>query len=178
VSVARQTKATRYSRYQSIESSRVPALEEIALKKVVIVVAVAALVFALTALGAPPAAKSGNAAQVARGKYLVENVGMCADCHSPRNERGEFIKEKWLHGAPLGFKMDASMPFADAAPALAGLPGVDDELAVQFMMGSREKLPARPPMPEYKLNRQDAVAVVKYLKSLKPPEIQQTAKSK
>jgi len=34
--------------------------------------------------------------QLTRGKYLVERVGMCADCHSPGNERGEFIRARWL----------------------------------------------------------------------------------
>jgi len=35
-------------------------------------------------VAAPPT----PAAKVERGKYLVENVGMCGDCHTPRNERG------------------------------------------------------------------------------------------
>ena len=45
-----------------------------------------------------------SAALVARGKYLVEDVGMCSDCHTPRNEKGEPMKEQWLQGAVLGFK--------------------------------------------------------------------------
>lgn len=141
------------------------------MKKVIVAIAAAALLFALAAAGAPPAAKSTTAAQIARGKYLVENVGMCGDCHSPRNEKGEFIKGKWLHGTTLDFKATVPMPFADIAPPIAGLPGIDEELAVGFMMGKeRDVLPMRPPMPLYQLNRADAVAVVKYLKSLRPPE--------
>ena len=44
--------------------------------------AVAALLatVALSA-AAEPAAKGGDPKRVARGKYLVENVAMCADCH-------------------------------------------------------------------------------------------------
>ena len=30
------------------------------------------------------------AAQVAHGKYLVECVALCGECHSPRNDKGEF----------------------------------------------------------------------------------------
>jgi mono/diheme cytochrome c family protein len=47
---------------------------------------------------------------IARGRYLVDNVVGCADCHSPRNERGEFIKEKWLMGSPLAFALTVPMP--------------------------------------------------------------------
>ena len=36
------------------------------------------------------AASDPQASKLARGKYLVENVAGCADCHSVRNEKGEF----------------------------------------------------------------------------------------
>lgn len=43
---------------------------------------------------ANPAAPS-----LARGEYLVEKTGLCADCHSMRNERGEFITATHPGGA-------------------------------------------------------------------------------
>jgi len=113
-----------------------------------------------------------KSSQIERGKYLVENVGMCQDCHSPRNERGEYIKERWLHGAPVLFKPSADIPWAPLAPPLAGLVGYTDEQAMKFLttgVNSTGGHP-RPPMPEYRLNRDDAAAVIAYLRSLPPPK--------
>ena len=57
---------------------------------------------------------------VARGRYLADNVVGCADCHSPRNERGEFFKGQWLMGSPLAFAPTIPMPaWAPVAPASA-----------------------------------------------------------
>lgn len=95
---------------------------------------------------------------------------MCADCHSPRGERGVFIAGKEYTGAPLGFAPTVPMPaWADSAPFIAGLPNYTTEQAVKFFMtGDRPTgIPARPPMPAYRMNQADAEAVVAYLKSLK-----------
>ena len=35
-----------------------------------------------------------------RGRYLVEGPGHCAECHTPRNLLGGFVRGKWLAGAP------------------------------------------------------------------------------
>jgi len=110
-------------------------------------------------------------ATTARGKYLVENVGMCGDCHTPRNEKGEFIKEQWLKGAALDFKPITPMPvWAEKTPAIAGLPGWEKDSAIKFLMTgvAYNGLPGRPPMPQYRFNQQDATAIVAYLKSLEP----------
>ena len=108
---------------------------------------------------------------VARGKYLVENVGMCGDCHTPHNEKGEPIKEQWLKGSPLAFKPAVPMPvWADKAVNIAALPGWDKDAAIKFLMTgiAYNGLPARPPMPQYRFNQQDASAIVAYLQSLEP----------
>src|SRR5438477_10138968 len=39
--------------------------------------------------------------QVERGKYLVEEVAKCQECHTPRTESGELDKSKLLKGATL-----------------------------------------------------------------------------
>ena len=105
-----------------------------------------------------------------RGKYLVENIGMCGDCHTAHNEKGEPIKEQWLKGAELPFKATVPMPWADKSANIAGLPGWEHEAAVKFLMTgiAYNGLPARPPMPQYRYSRQDAEAIVAYLKSLAP----------
>lgn len=129
-----------------------------------------ALTASLLLRAEPNASAAAQAAQLERGRYLVENVGLCADCHSPRNEKGAFIKEQWLKGAALPFQPTVPMPWSPAAPPIAGLPSMTSEQAVHFLMtgerpdGSRP----RPPMPEFKLNRADAEAMVAHLKSLTP----------
>jgi hypothetical protein len=111
------------------------------------------------------------AVSVARGKYLVGNVGLCGDCHTPRNDRGEPVKEQWLQGATLGFKPIGPAPvWADRAPAIAGLPGWEKDAAIRYLMTgiAYNELPSRPPMPQYRFNVQDAQAIVAYLRSLLP----------
>ncbi len=35
-----------------------------------------------------------------RGRYLVEGLGHCAECHTPRNRLGGLHKGRWMAGAP------------------------------------------------------------------------------
>lgn len=37
---------------------------------------------------------------LARGRYLVEALGHCAECHTPRNALGGLDTSRWLAGAP------------------------------------------------------------------------------
>ena len=137
-----------------------------ALRFVFVVGLILIVVISLTAAPA-----SGPAAKIERGKYLVEQVGMCGDCHTPHNEKGEPIREKWLQGSPLAFKPAVPMPvWADKSPNIAGLPGWEDKAAVKFLMTgiAYNDLPGRPPMPQYRFNREDATAIVAYLRSLAP----------
>jgi mono/diheme cytochrome c family protein len=120
---------------------------------------------------APSADATDRAALVERGRYIVHGVGMCVDCHSPRNERGEFLEGKHLTGAPIPFAPTVPMPaWAAAAPRLAGLPaGYSEQDMIHFLTtGERPhgQPPARPPMPPYRMNRADAEAVVAYVHSL------------
>lgn len=115
---------------------------------------------------AKPAAPS-----LARGEYLVEKTGMCADCHSMRNERGEFIPATHLGGAALGFAPTVPMPvWSPVAAPIAGLPSMTTDQAVAFLMtGKRpDGTMARPPMPQYRYDEADARAIAAYLKSLAP----------
>jgi mono/diheme cytochrome c family protein len=130
-----------------------------------------ALLYLAVAIAASAQPKSSNASQLSRGKYLVERVGMCGDCHSPRNERGQFVKEQWLAGSPLGFKPTAPIPgWVEVAPGIAGLPGWNEKDAVAFLSTGKglNGKTAGPPMPEFRFAPADAEAVVAYLKSLKP----------
>ena len=109
--------------------------------------------------------------KIARGKYLVEAIAKCGDCHSPFNEKGEPVPGKEFKGATLTFKPTTPVPnWADKAPNIAGLRGWEDAAAVKFLMTgiAYNDLPARPPMPQFKMTREDAEAVVAYLRSLSP----------
>ena len=117
---------------------------------------------------------------VARGKYIVENTGMCNDCHTQMTERGP-DKSKYLQGAVLPFKATVPVPdWAERSANIAGLKGWSDAEGIKFFTtgidpnGKR----ARPPMPEYRYNEQDARAVIAYLRSLAPAETADSTPSK
>jgi cytochrome c553 len=109
-------------------------------------------------------------AQTAHGKYLVDQVAMCGDCHTPRTATGALIADRALQGAPLDFRPIHPMPFAQQAPALAGVPAhyTAAQFATFLQTGKRPdgSVPL-PPMPAYRFSKQDAWAVVDYIKSLK-----------
>jgi mono/diheme cytochrome c family protein len=111
-------------------------------------------------------------AQIQRGKYLVENVAMCGECHTPRDDKGQFDRSQWLQGNLLDIKPDhptASRPFAAVAVPIAGLPGFTDEQAVRFLETGVDvsNKQAMWPMPQFRFNHDDALAVAAYLRSLK-----------
>ena len=136
-----------------------------------VIVAWSVIVFLVVPLSMAQSGKARTAspAALARGKYLVDKVGLCDDCHTPRNEKGEFIEDQRLQGAMVPFKPIMPMPvWADKTPPIAGLPGWEKDTAIKFFMTgiAYNGLPPRPPMPEYRFSRQDAEAVFAYLKSL------------
>lgn len=140
--------------------------------------AVAVAVFALASLTnrsfVDAARSTTEQDRIERGQYLVHRVGMCIDCHSPRDEKGAFIEKKHLTGASLDFKATIPIPRMPIAPNIAGLPaGFTAADTVHFLMtGERPNgRPAPlPPMPSYRMDRRDAEAVTSYLRSLAPVE--------
>lgn len=95
---------------------------------------------------------------------------MCADCHTPKTDKGEYDRTSWLQGDVLDFNPTHSMPFAMVAPGIAGLPTfAKDEQAVKFFETGTNAFAkqALPPMPQFRFHHDDAVAVVAYLRSLK-----------
>lgn len=137
--------------------------------------AVAVSVFVLSALsnragGDEITAKPVMADRIEHGRYLTHQVGLCIDCHSPRNEKGELVESKHLTGSAVPFSPTVPMPWAPVAPKIVGLPaGFTEQDMVHFLMtGERPNgRPAPlPPMPPYRMNRDDAQAVAAYLQSL------------
>ena len=114
-----------------------------------------------------------DAAVLARGKYLVEEVAKCQECHTARTATGEPDKAKWLKGGPLDTKpvgeipkWHASTPDITSTSALWQRWGVDG--LVKFLETGKNPRgnAADRPMPAYQMQHDDAVAVVTYLKSL------------
>jgi len=109
--------------------------------------------------------------QVAHGKYIVEGVAMCGMCHTPRTDSGEIDISRPLDGAAVWLL--PAHPVGNwplKAPRIAGTPPASDQDMVRLLTtgiwtdGSR----LRPPMPQFRMSREDAEAVVAYLRSLKP----------
>jgi mono/diheme cytochrome c family protein len=108
-----------------------------------------------------------------QGRYLVERVGICGDCHTPLGPTGEPVRAKWLKGATLTFLPTMPVPnWAKTAPDLtpggAVLRSWGEKGLARFLETALDPSgkPANPPMPAYRMKTADAEAVVEYLKSL------------
>lgn len=116
-------------------------------------------------------ANTGNTARVSRGKYIVEGVAMCGTCHTPRTDSGEIDRTLWLDGAALWLlPAHSTADWPLKAPRLAGSPAASDEELVQLLTTGIWKTGnhLRSPMPQFRMSREDAEAVVAYLRSLTP----------
>lgn len=110
-----------------------------------------------------------------RGRYLVEDVAKCQDCHTPRMMgSGDLVKSQWLKGAPLDFTPVNPAPnWHSKAPDITSTSPLwsrwgEDGMVKFFETGRNPRgNHADPPMPVYTLSHDDAVAIAAYLKSLK-----------
>jgi mono/diheme cytochrome c family protein len=118
--------------------------------------------------GSKPKPNSTSNPAFQRGKYLTTQIGLCQDCHTPRDQKGAYVQEKWLQGAPIMFNPAVEIPWAGTAPPIAGLEGWSDPQILKFLTTGidRDGKRARPPMPEYRFSKEDAKAVAAYLRSL------------
>lgn len=99
---------------------------------------------------------------------------MCGQCHTPNDPGGNPDRRRWLQGGSVPFqpsKPDPNWPIN--APRIGGtpLPASDDDMVKLLTTGvwtTGSQL--RPPMPQFRMEKGDAEAVVAYLKSLTPPE--------
>lgn len=116
---------------------------------------------------------AGTTSDVARGKYIVEGVAMCGQCHTPRDSNGNPDHRHWLQGAPIRWLSPDSDPnWPLSAPRIGGTPPANDADMVKLLTTgiwtTGERL--RAPMPQFRMERSDAEAVVAYLKSLTPQQ--------
>jgi mono/diheme cytochrome c family protein len=99
----------------------------------------------------------------------VENVAMCGECHTPRDDNGNLKTDAWLQGGPVWIEPVHHIPnWADHVPPLAGLPGltqVEMERVLEQGIGPEGEA-LRPPMHIYHMTPADAKAIIAYLNSL------------
>jgi len=114
---------------------------------------------------------SSNQGKVAHGQYIVNGVAMCGMCHTPRNDANQIDRGRWLDGAALWLMPahpEANWPLK--APRIAGTPPGSDEDMVRLLTTGiwKDKGYLREPMPQFRMSKEDAEAVVAYLRSLTP----------
>jgi len=129
---------------------------------------------AKTANGAPKAGSPGATGAVARGKYIVEDVAYCTNCHTPRTSTGELDRTKWLQGGPLFWQPAQHVPnYPQLVPRLAGTPPAnDDEMVILLTTGVwKDGTRLREPMPQFRMTKEDALAVIAYLKTLSTSQL-------
>jgi mono/diheme cytochrome c family protein len=116
-----------------------------------------------------PAASQAPEGLVARGQYLVDNIGMCSECHTPRDAEGNLDNRHYLQGAPIWIMPVHPMTnWAERAPAIAGLEGFTDVQASTVLEKGvgPNGIEIHPPMHLYHMNHADAQAIIAYLRSL------------
>jgi mono/diheme cytochrome c family protein len=117
---------------------------------------------------------AGAAGDVARGKYLVEGVAMCGQCHTPRDSQGNPDRTHWLQGGPVPYQ--SSTPASDwpqMVPRIGGTPPAPDADMVKLLttgVWTATGTNLRLPMPQFRMTVADAQAVLAYLKSLAPKQ--------
>ncbi|MFZ1131389.1 MAG: hypothetical protein WCA97_08075 [Terriglobales bacterium] len=116
---------------------------------------------------------TGAESNLARGKYIVEGVAVCGQCHTPRDSNGNLDRTRWLQGSPVPYlpaKPDMDWPLN--APRIGGTPPASDADMIKLLTtgiwtnGNRLRLP----MPQFRMERSDAEAVVSYLRSSGPKQ--------
>ncbi len=123
---------------------------------------------------AKPKSASGNAGSspdVARGKYLVESVAMCGQCHTPRDSSGNLVGSRWLQGASVPWvpaQPDSNWPLL--APRIGGTPPANDADMIKLLTTGiwTTGKPLRLPMMPFRMSEADAKSVIAYLKAATP----------
>jgi mono/diheme cytochrome c family protein len=120
---------------------------------------------------APARAPQGG---IERGRYLVEHISLCGDCHTPRNSLGVPNRKLYLAGAkdgPLGEEIPNITPDKET--------GIGEwsrnDIAEFLITGTKPDLDNAQGLMEevieagYKsMRREDALAIADYLKSIPP----------
>lgn len=108
-----------------------------------------------------------------RGRYLVEAVGHCAECHTPRDKLGGLVASRWMAGSKDGAEGEPAPNLTPHADGLAEWSEEDIAFALKTgMMPDGDSVGSL--MAEVvengtsKLSDADLAAMAAYLKSLPP----------
>ncbi|HEX9880387.1 MAG TPA: cytochrome c [Candidatus Binatia bacterium] len=126
-------------------------------------------------VSSPPAAapKSG----VERGKYLVEHVALCGDCHTPRNALGVPNRSLYLAGTksgPFGEEMPNITPDEETGikswsrDEIANVLTKGTNVLQDEITGLMAEVVFGAPLGFKDMTREDALAIADYLKSIAP----------
>ncbi len=137
----------------------------------------AALILITAGAGASVLFSGENPAQTApkassdveRGHYLVDNVAMCSECHTPRDAAGNLDNSRYLQGARIWITpVHPTTHWAMRAPALSGQVGFTDAQMQEILEKGvgPNGLEIQPPMHIYHMKHADAEAISAYLRSL------------
>jgi mono/diheme cytochrome c family protein len=112
---------------------------------------------------------AGPRGTVEHGRYLVEQVVMCSECHSTRDAQGNLIPGTRFLGGPMPMRPPWPTDWPTVIPRIAGLPGYTDEQAIRLLTQGavkRDGTQLRRPMPPFRMTPQDAADVIAYLRSM------------
>lgn len=116
-----------------------------------------------------PAPQAGNAAgNLEHGRYLVERVVMCYECHSTRDAQGNIVAGTRFHGGPMPMRPAWGSDWPTQIPRIAGLAGYSDAEAIRLLTQGaikRDGTQLRYPMPRFRMTPQDAADVIAYLRT-------------
>ena len=119
-------------------------------------------------LHATPRQEAGSP-DVAHGRYLVEEVAKCAECHTPRDAQGRLDKSRWMQGATIWIRpVHPVQNWAERVPPLAGFPSMTEaqgERVLEQGTGPNGEV-LRPPMHIYHLTHEDARDIIAYLRTV------------
>jgi mono/diheme cytochrome c family protein len=119
---------------------------------------------------APAASQTAKASgNIEHGRYLVENVVMCYECHSTRDPQGNIVPGTRFKGGPMPMRPSWTSDWPIQIPRIAGLPGYNDDQAMRLLTQGairRDGVQLRYPMPRFHMSPQDAADVIAYLRSL------------
>lgn len=118
---------------------------------------------------APMQKATASQGDAERGRYIVEDIAMCEECHTPRDAKGNLDESRRLQGAQIWIQPVHTMTnWANRAPGIAGFVGFTDAQGEDiFERGiGPNGLPIQPPMHIYHMSQSDALAVIAYLRSL------------
>ena len=114
----------------------------------------------------PAAVPAGN---LERGRYIVENVAMCWECHSARDPQGNILTGSKYLGGQMPLRPSWRNDWPLQIPRIAGLPGYTDAEAIRLLTRGaikRDGTQLRYPMPRFRMTPQDAADVIAYLRSI------------